>query len=199
LRIKIALTLLLCVALGSTATAQFTAQLYPAETVLKGNTEIFTNVGIYDHANTIIAGLRHGIGGYTDGAVRMGFVDAEEGGDDGFMLSGDMRYQLMEVRIQDPLDLSLGGSVETILGVGAGNVSIGGFMVGSRPIALTQDKDLWPYGRLIMRWDRFGSHDEFNIGLNLGASYSIGQYTRVSAEFQFDDQFGFILGAIFEL
>ena len=50
-----------------------------------------------------------------------------------------------------------------------------------------------------MRYDKFGSHDEFNIGLNLGSSLELNPSTKVSAEFQFDDQFGFIVGVIFGL
>lgn len=199
MRLKILIVLMVSLMVSSAAFAQFSAQLFPAETVLKGNTVVFTNVGAYDDAMTFIAGGRRGIGGYTDAGVRMGFVDYDKGLDDGFLLAGDMRYQLMELRIQDPLDLSVGGSMETILGVGKGNISLGGFVVGSRPIALTDDMDLWPYGRLIMRWDKFGDHNEFNIGLNLGSSLELNPTTRVSAEFQFDDQFGFIVGVAFGL
>jgi hypothetical protein len=199
LRLKILIVMTACLAVGSTAFGQYSAQLIPAETVLKGNTELFTNVGAYDDAMTFIGGARRGVGGYTDAGVRMGFVDFDKGADDGFLLAGDLRYQIMELRIQDPLDLSVGGSLETILGVGTGNISLGGFVVGSRPIALTNDKDLWPYGRLVMRWDKWSDHNEFNIGLNLGSAYELNPTTRVSAEFQFDDQFGFIVGVAFGL
>jgi len=177
--------------------AQYSPQISPAETIMKGTSQAFGNVGIYDDVKTVVGGYRYGIGGYSDAAVRFGFADFDHGADDGFILGGDLKYQVMEMRIQDPIDLSVGGLMETILGVGSGNISLGGFVVGSRNIALTQTMDLWPYGRLIMRWDHYSSNDEFNIGFNAGATLDINEGTRVSGEFQFDDQFGFILGVLF--
>jgi len=177
--------------------AQYSAQISPAETILKGSSQAFGNVGIYDDFNSVVGGYRYGIGGYSDAAVRFGFADFDHGADDGFILGGDLKYQVMEMRIQDPIDLSVGGLMETVLGVGNGNISLGGFVVGSRNIALTQTMDLWPYGRLVMRWNHYSSDDEFNIGFNAGATLDINEGTRVSGEFQFDDQFGFILGVMF--
>ncbi|MCP4580175.1 MAG: hypothetical protein GY839_01055 [candidate division Zixibacteria bacterium] len=193
--LALTLTLVFCTGVS----AQFTAQINPAETVLKGTSHAFANVGLYDDVTTLIGGFRHGIGGYTDAAVRFGFADVDRGGDNGFILGGDLRYQVMEMRIKDPVDLSVGGLVETVLGTGVGNVSLGGFVVGSRNIVLTDSQDLWPYGRLIMRWDHFDSTDEFNIGFSAGAYMDLNESTGVSAEFQFDDQFGFILSAVFDL
>ncbi len=105
----------------------------------------------------------------------------------------------MEIRIQDPFDLSVGGLFETLLDIGVSNFSLGGFVVGSRSIALTEDKDLWPFGRLILRWDRFDSDDDLNIGLNAGASLELSETILVSGEFQFDNDFGFIISMIFGL
>jgi hypothetical protein len=192
-------SLLLILILSIGASAQFSAQINPAETILKGTARAFANVGLYDDFKTLMGGYRYGIGGYTDAAARFGYLDTDAGGDDGFILGGDLRYQVMEVRIQDPIDLSVGGNVETVFGVDDGNISIGGFVVGSRYIKLTDTQNLWPYGRLIMRWDHYGSNNEFNIGFNAGAYIDINESTGVSAEFQFDDQFGFILSAVFAL
>jgi len=179
--------------------AQFSAQLYPAETVLKGRTEMFFNMGVYDDVNTVMGGLRSGIGGYTDGALRFGYADVDGDGDDWFILAGDARYQLMEMRIQDPIDLSVGGMVETLFGGHDDSFSLGGYVVGSRPVALTRSRNIWPYGRLALRWDDVGDNSDFNIGFNLGSSLELGENSRVSAELQFDDQFGFILGLCFGL
>jgi len=198
LKLKAVIVIILIMGIASFAEAQYSAQLFTAETVMKGNSRAFANFGIYDHVRTIVGGYRYGIGGYTDAGFRLGYVDYDSG-DDGFVLGGDMRYQLMEVRIQDPLDLSVGGLFETVLGIGSSNFSLGGFAVGSRAIALTKTKNLWPYGRLIMRWDHVPHHNEINIGLNAGASFEISPTTRVCGEFQFDDQFGFIIGLTFGL
>lgn len=185
--------------LCSSVSAQFSTQIYPGETILKGNSNLFSNVGIYDDALALVAGYRVGVGGYTDLGLRGGYVDAKNGGDDGFMLSGDFRYQVLELRIQDPIDMSVGSLVETVLDQSEGNISVGAFAVGSRAIALTAEKNIVPYGRLIMRWDRYGNNDEFNIGFNIGAFYDVNSTTATSMEFQFDNQFGFIIGLIYRL
>lgn len=195
----ITISLLLVVLISSIATAQFSPQIYPAGTVLKGTSDIFGNVGIYNDFKTVCAGYKYGIGGYADIDVRAGYIDVDLGGDDGFMLSSNLRYQLMEVRIQDPLDLSVGGQLETILGWSDTNIKIGAFAVGSRPIALTDSKDIVPFGRLILRYDKFGDNDDFNIGLNLGANLELNETMSFSGEMQFDDQFGFNLALIYGL
>lgn len=186
---------------GSAAIGQYSAVVNTAETVIKGESQALAYFGIYDDVNALVGAYRYGIGGYTDASVRFGFVDYNRrfSNDDGFVLAGDLRYQVMEVRIKDPLDLAVGGSFETVLGIGAGNFSFGGFVTGSHSIALNKDKNLWPFGRLIMRLDRFASNTDFNIGLNIGASFNISQSTFVSSELQFDNQFGFIIGIIFGL
>lgn len=198
MKFRVMIAIILILGSASLVGAQYSAQLFTAETVEKGSSRGSANVGIYDHVMTFVGGYRYGIGGYTDAGVRFGFVDYDHG-DDGFVLGGDIRYQLMEVRIQDPLDLSVGGLFETVLGVGSGNFSLGGYAVGSRAIAIKNDRHLWPYGRLIMRWDHWSDNDEFNIGLNAGAAFELGQTTRACAEFQFDDQFAFIIGVTFGL
>lgn len=183
------------------ATAQYSAVVNTAETVIKGESQAQAYFGIYDHVNALVGVYRYGIGGYTDAAVRFGFIDYSSrfGNNDGFVLAGDLKYQLMEVRIKDPLDLSVGGLFETVLGIGSGNFSLGGFVTGSHNIAINENKDIWPFGRLVLRLDRFGSNTDVNIGLNLGATYNLGERTYVSSELQFDNQFGFILGIVFGL
>jgi len=199
LKNKIVFSILFFILSGSIAIAQFSPQIYPAGTVLKGNSEIFGNVGIYEDFITVCAAYKYGIGGYTDVDFRAGYIDVDHGGDDGFLLSGNLRYQVMEVRIQDPIDLSVGGQLETILGWHDSNIKIGAFAVGSRPIALTDEKDLIPYGRLILRFDKYGDHNDFNIGLNLGSNLELNETMSLSGELQFDDQFGFTLALIYGL
>ena len=199
MKLKLSVALLIVVLTTAFASAQFSPQLYPAGTVFKGKANFFGNVGIYDDAKTIVGAIKYGVGGYTDIDVRLGYIDVDGGGDDGMILASNFRYQLMEVRIKDPLDFSVGGYFETILGWDDSNFKLGAFAVGSRPIALNDEKDLVPFGRLILRYDKYGDNDDVNIGLNLGSKYDLNPSTALSAEFQFDDQFGFILGVIFEM
>lgn len=199
MKTRLTLSLIIIIVAGSTVFAQFTPQIYPAGTILKGTSQVFSNVGIYDDAKTFCAAYKYGIGGYSDIDVRAGYIDVDEGGDDGFMLSGNFRYQILEVRIQDPLDLSVGSQMETILGWDEGNIKLGVFAVGSRAIGITDDKDIVPYGRFIMRYDKYGGDSDFNIGLNLGSCIDLNETMMLSGEFQFDDQFGFTVALTYGL
>jgi len=191
---------LIAVLISPAIKAQFTAQLSPAETIYLGVMQGLGYIGLYDDGLGVVGGVRYGIGGYADASLKLGVLDFDGYGDDtGFLLTGDMRYQVMEMRINDPFDLSVGGLFETVLGVGVGNFSLGGLVHGSRTIKLENGKLLWPYGRLVLRWDHVESNDDFNIGFIAGTSYELSPSTMISAEFQFDDLFGFAVGMNFGL
>jgi len=181
---------------SSTVIGQYSAQVSPAETVFQGKSQGLCYVGIYDEGLGLVGGLRYGIGGYSDVSFRLGFIDFDKN-DDGFVLASDFRYQLMEIRIEDPLDLSAGGLFEFVRVKGSSNYSLGAFLVGSRNVALKDDMALWPYGRLVLRWDKHGSEDYTNLGFNAGVSLELNKTTLVSGELQFDDNFGFIIGIAF--
>ncbi len=174
----------------------YSAQVSPAETVFQGKSQGLCYIGIYDDALGLVSGLRYGIGGYSDVSFRLGFIDFDKNGN-GFVLASDFRYQLMEIRIEDPLDLSAGGLLELVRAEDANKYSFGCFLVGSHNISLKEDTDLWPYGRLILRWDKYLSKSETNLGFNAGASFELNKKTLVSGELQFDDDFGFIIGIAF--
>jgi len=190
--------IILVALLGSSAMGQYSAQVSPAETVFQGKSQGLCYIGLYDNALGLVGGLRYGIGGYSDASFRLGFIDYDKN-DNGFVLASDFRYQIMEIRIEDPLDLSAGGLFEFVRVKGSSNYSLGAFLVGSRNIALKDDMDLWPYGRLILRWDKYGSDDEINLGFNAGASLELSKTTLVSGGLQFDDNFGLIIGITFSL
>jgi hypothetical protein len=198
--LKFVLSLVIFIMLVSTAWGQFSGQLMPAGTVLKGSSEGGGYFGIYEDARGLVGSYRFGISGYTDFGARVGFIDFDAKGnnDTGFLLSGDIKYQVMEVRIMDPLDLSVGGIFETILGVGNNLFSIGGYVTGSYPIELKSGRRIYPYGRMIFRMEWYEKTDtDFDPGLNLGASMELNESTSASAEIQFDDYFGLMIGLVF--
>ncbi len=192
-------SLLIVILTASLASAQFTPQLFPALTQPKGTSQVFGNIGIYDNFTEIAGGYKYGIGGYSDFDVRLGIIDPDHG-DTGFLLAGNFRYQVMEVRIEDPVDMSVGGLFETVIGWDASNFSIGAFGVGSIPIAINEEKDITPYGRLTLRIDKYESDSEFNIALNLGSKYDLNETMALSAEFNIEsDYFGFIVSYMYGL
>ncbi len=193
--------------MASGATAQYAAQLSTAGTVLKGSAAGGGFVGIYDGAFGVSGQYRYGIGGYSDIGGKLGIIDLDsnsEEGDLGLFIAIDSKYQVMEVRIMDPIDLSLGGALELALFDHANNFIIGGFVVGSYPVTLKNGRVLSPYGRLIMGFNRadsrWASDTEFDLGLNMGVTMELSSSTNALAEFQIDDNTAaFLMGLEFGL
>ena len=202
MKFRAIMILVLVVIFGSSTQAQFTGQLTPAPTITKGTMQGTANVGLYDGSISLLGHLRYGIGGYTDLGLRGGFVDFSEGRSDesALLLGGDIKYQVLELRIRDPLDLSVGGMTETMLGTPGDYITVGGSVIGSYPVKLNSGKNLTPYGRLLLRltWIE-GGGDDFDPAFTAGANFELGRTTSLSAEFQFDDPFGFLVGINFGL
>ena len=205
---RIAISLLLVLLLASGATAQYAAQLSAAGTVLKGSSTGGGFVGIYDGAFGVSGQYRYGIGGYSDIGGKLGIIDLDSGsreGDLGLFIAVDSKYQVMEVRIMDPIDLSLGGAFELALFDHFNSLIIGGFAVGSYPVTLKNGRILTPYGRLIMGFNRTNSNwgrsdTDFDLGLNMGVIMELSSSTRALAEIQIDDNAAaFLMGLEFGL
>ena len=205
---RIAISLLLVLSVASGATAQYAAQLSGAGTVLKGSAVGGGYVGVYDGAFGILGQYRYGIGGYTDIGGKLGIIDLDSGskeGDVGFFIGVDSKYQVMEVRIMDPIDLSIGGAFEFAVFDHFNSLILGGFALGSYPVTLRNGRVLSPYGRLIMGFNRGDpdpgpSDTEFDLGLNMGVTMELSSSTRALAELQIDnDTAAFLMGLEFGL
>lgn len=187
--------------IGSSSFAQFTGQLSPAVTVAKGTARGLANIGVYDGALGLFGEYRYGVGGYTDAAAKVGFVDFDDSGESGMIIGADVKYQVMEMRIKDPLDLSVGGQFESMVFIPGNFFTIGPYVVGSYPVKLNSGKHLTPYGKLVfrMKWYDAGpeTKSEFDLGFNAGAALELNSNTSVSAEFQFHDPIGFLMGMSF--
>jgi hypothetical protein len=201
LKFKSVLIMAFLLIMAVTVSAQYTGQLGPAGTIEKGTSQGIGNVGLYDGAIGFQGAYRYGIGGYSDAGAKFGFIDFNEqhNHETGAVLGGDIKYQVMEVRIKDPIDLSVGGLFEGVVGTPANYFALGGFVTGSHPIRLNSGKILSPYGRMVFRIDWVKSASNFDLGFNAGASLNLNNNTALSAEFQFDDPFGFLFGLNFGL
>jgi hypothetical protein len=205
---RIVISLLLVISVASGATAQYAAQLSDAGTVLKGSSIGGGYVGIYDGAFGILGQYRYGIGGYTDIGGKLGIIDLDSGsreGNVGFLMAIDSKYQVMEVRIMDPIDLSIGGTLEFSAFNHLKTFVVGGYAVGSYPVTLKNGRILSPYGRLIMGFNRGdpdwgASNTEFDLALNLGVSMELSSSTHALGEIQIDDDAAaFLMGLEFGL
>jgi len=187
----------------SIALAQYSGQLSTAETVLKGTSEGSGFVAIYEDGFGVIGQYRAGFGGYSDLGGKAGIIDYEEG-QTGFFAGLDYKYQIMEVRIQDPIDMSIGGMVDFALFDKFNILSFGGYLVGSRPLELSSGRKITPYGRLILRIDRAdhdiaGEDTDFNIGISAGGALELSSSTKALLELQLDEEVALFMGVSFGL
>jgi hypothetical protein len=195
----------LCLLLSSQAFAQFSGQLSTPEPVEKGYSRGGFYVGLFDDATGVLGQYRYGIGGYTDIGFKLGIVDWDQGRDSntGLNLNFDMKYQAMDAELRDPINLSAGGVIDFLKVENANVFSLGGYALGSYPVKLRNGRTLEPYGRLIFRVERtsvdnYGDDTDFEIGFNMGTSFEISKRVRALGEFQFDENFGFLMGLDFD-
>src|SRR4030067_2137524 len=84
--------------LASVSQAQFLGQLSTAQSPGPGNSVAGGYFGIYEDAFAFFGQYRYGFANYLDGAVKLGFINADVGpGDEaGLLVGGDLKYQLLD-------------------------------------------------------------------------------------------------------
>lgn len=205
---------------AGTASAQFLGQMSPAS-VLPSNTG---KIGGYfvtaEDAFAVVGSFRYGFGPYTEGRFRLGFIDEEGRHTDPHIILGvDAKYLLWKFSegaagetsggaYNNPIDLSVGASMEYAVLQWSDVLGIGGSVIASRPFYFQNRTSIEPYARFNMRYQRNHadvyyfedrrydgySDSDFEIGLNIGALFSVTPLVDFTAEFQLDDQTAFMLG-----
>jgi hypothetical protein len=207
---RLYLTLGIGLLLVSQAYAQYSGQLSTASTTAEGMSKTGVYAGIYDGAIGILGQYRYGVGAYTDIGFKVGLLSLNQGlnnnvgSDAGLNLAFDFKYRVMERRLRDPFDLSIGGVAEILAVNGFDMFSFGPSAVGSYPIQLHDNRTLEPYGRLILQLrqvspDRRNDNPDFAILLNMGTAFELSKSIRAFTELQFNDPFAFFLGVDFDL
>jgi hypothetical protein len=190
------------------AQAQFLGQLSTARTLPVGQYDLGGYFGVYEDAFTFFGQFRGGVADYFDLGLKLGLVSFDPGGE-GIILGGDFKYQLLDAKQKDPLDLSLGAGLE-FSSVSDFNIfSFGANFCGSYDFALSKGRVISPYARLNLRSQRehveggpnWLDHDftntDFKVGINPGVSLKVSTYFQILGELQFDDNFGFIGGVTY--
>ena len=128
------------------------------------------------------------------------------GDNTGVLLGGDLKYQILNARSKDSFDLSIGIGLEFSAVTDFNIFSFGANFIGSYDFDLSEGRVISPYARLNLRGQRehievdlpFGrasaTDNDFQVGLNPGASLKVSNNLQIIGEFQFDDNFGFIGG-----
>jgi hypothetical protein len=200
---RLTITIFLSALICGQAFAQFSGQLSGPAPVKEETSQVGGFIGLYEDAIGVLGQYRYGVGGYTDIGFKLGIIDPNNnrGGNTGLDAAFDLKYLVLEQRLHDPIDLSIGGVFEGFFASGYEIFSIGAYGVGSYPVKLRNGRILEPYGRLIMRVERtntdFNDNTDFQIGFNMGTSFELNNHTKAFAELQFDDPFAFFMGLEF--
>jgi hypothetical protein len=177
--------------------------LTTARTLGMGHGAFGLGVGLADRTS-FVGSFNYGLSKFTEGRVKLGLVDVDYGGDSEIKLSlaADFKYQfmVMDKVSNSPLDMATGAFLEFIDFDGASMLQVGGHLIGSYPVLLSNGKLLSPYGRLNIRMERYsngGSDSEMEFGLNGGVAFEMTKTINIYGEFQIDGNDGIFLGIDF--
>jgi hypothetical protein len=211
------LTVVILAALGllfsvSGAQAQFTGQLSTARTLSPGQYDFGGYFGVYEDAFAFFGQFRGGVAQDFDLGLKLGVINEAAsthfpGDNTGVLLAGDMKYQLLRAMAKDPFDLSIGLGLE-FSAVSHYNIfSFGANFIGSYDFDLSGGRVISPYARLNLRGERVHldlgypfegvTDNDFQVGLNAGASLKVSSNLQILGELQFDEFFGFIGGVTY--
>ena len=177
-----------------------------ARTLGMGHGGFGLGVGIADRTS-FVGSFNYGLSRFTEGRIKLGLVDVESAGDSEIKLSfaADFKYQfmVMDKVSNSPLDMATGGFLEFIDYDGASLFQLGGQLIGSYPVLLSNGKTLSPYGRLNIRLERvsvdgFGSDSDMQFGLSGGVAFEMTKTINIYGEFQIDGNDGLFLGIDFQ-
>jgi len=203
-RFKIARLLVLgLLLLVPPAQAQFLGQLSTARTLPVGKYDLGGYFGVYEDAFAFFGQFRGGAADHLDLGMKLGVINydppGKNGSNTGVILGGDLKYQLLDAKLKDPFDLSIGAGFEFFSVKDYDSFSFGANFCGSKDFPLSKGRVITPYGRLNLRGERAPDEvgrkeTDFQAGLNPGVSLRVTTDLQILGEFQFDDNFGFIGG-----
>ncbi len=199
-KVTLGLFLILLFGVATVSQAQFLGQVSTARTTSPGGSLVGGFVGVQDNLFEVFGQYRYGFAKAFDGGVKFGFMDFHD--ETGFVLGGDLKYQILEDPFTAPFDLAVSGSVEFAATDPVTIFSIGGNAIGSKSFKLSTGRTITPYGKINLRAQRnevdtpFGnaSDTDFEIGGYFGSDFEVANSLHLLGELVFDDEFGFIFG-----
>jgi hypothetical protein len=206
--------------LTATASAQFLGQMSPASVLPTNAGKVGGYIVSAENAFAVVGSFRYGFSPFTEGRFRLGFIDEDGPHTDPHVIMGvDAKFLLWKFSegtsgssspgaYRNPIDLSLGASMEYAALERSDVLGMGGSAIASRPFEFTNGSSIEPYARLNLRYQRVGYDDyydnnvrvsggsdsDFKVGLNVGALFSVTPLVDFTAEFQLDNSNAFMLG-----
>ncbi len=185
-------------AMGSAFGTATTAKTVGAETGRFGMV-----AGIAD-AKTFAGTFTYGMSQYLDGRLKLGLISDHD--ETEITFGADIKYQLWSMRDASPkpFDMAFGGMFEFFKDRKYNVFQIGGFVLGSYPVQLSNKSYLTPYAKINMRLEGFqddggDSKSELEFGLNGGVSFDLSDNISAFGEFQFDGNNGIFFGMDFRV
>ncbi len=165
--------------------------------------------GIADY--TSVAGtFKYGLSKFTDGTLKIAFVDPGKADDDLHLAIGasfNHQFMVMDEVTKSTFEMGYGGFFE-YLDVGPSSVfQVGGRLIGSYPVVMTNGKTLTPYGSFNARLESISfdntpigvdnSDSNIEFGFNFGVEWELSNNIKIMGEFQLDGNDGLFIGADF--
>jgi len=163
-----------------------------------GNGNFGLIAGIAD-ATTFGGTFTYGMSDYIDGRLKLGLISDNDETEISF--AADMKYQIWSVNDASakPFDMALGGMFEYFSYESTGYTQLGGFVLGSYPMQLSNGNFLTLYSRFNLRLESGGSESELRYGVNGGVSFDLSQNMTAFGEFQIDGNDGVFFGIDFRV
>jgi len=170
-----------------------------------GHGEFGFGIGLGDNATSFIGTFSYGLSKYTDGRIKLALVDPDGPGDTKFAVGADVKWQFWNVssNTTNPFDFAIGGLLEYTDYDGPTVFEVGGFLLASYPISMTNRTVLTPYGRFNARLERIdypgtilGNNSDSNleIGLSGGVEWTMTSTVKLFGELQLDGNDGLFFG-----
>jgi hypothetical protein len=159
-----------------------------------------------DDAKVLFGNISYGFSKYTEGRLLFGLSDPDfDNTDPAFLFGADIKYEIMDysdTQIQYPFDAAAGAFVEIVNYAKISTIQIGAFGIASIPYVFESGRQLIPYARLNIRWEKLNDKDNndisdsnFRVGVNIGAKYELMKDLNIFLEAQLDGNRG-ILGGV---
>lgn len=167
-----------------------------------------TGVGLAD-ATSAIGIFTYGLSSSADGSIKLALVDPGGTSDLKLAIGADFKLQVWDVSpaSKQPIDLALGGIFEYVDYGGLSIMQVGGQVIGSYPMAVSNGRTLSPYGRFNLRIERINkdnfpgntTNSNLEFGFTGGVAYEVSSTTSIFGEFQIDGNDGLFLGIDFNI
>lgn len=192
--------------------------LTTARSMGQGSGDLGFGIGMAD-GTSFVGSFAYGLSQYSNGRIRIGLSDSDYTDDTKLVLGVDYLWQFWSYGPESthPFDFAVGAFLEYVDYSSMSVLHLGGQLVASYPIALSQGRTLSPYGRFNARMESISldfdydipgfpflssdgdSRSNLEVGLNAGVKWEMTSTVDLYGEFQLDGNDGLFFGIDFNV